>query len=70
MGQVTVKFSGSFGNSEASYSAEEGGHAYAISRAFYFLLAKMATAIKIDHDLHGQNTHPPLSAFGTKAPKQ
>lgn len=69
MGQVTVKFSGSFGNSEASYSAQEGGHAYAISRAFYFLLAKMATAIKIDHDLHSQNVHPDLSAFGTKAGK-
>jgi hypothetical protein len=70
MGQVTVKFSGSFGDSEASYSAEEGGHAYAISRAFYFLLSGMAKAIKVDHDLHSQNVHPDRSAFGTKAPKQ
>lgn len=69
MGQITVKFSGSFGNSEASYSAEEGGHAYAISRAFYFLLQKMATAIRIDHDLHGQGEHPELADFGKKAAK-
>ena len=69
MGQVTVKFSGSFGDSEASYSAEEGGHAYAISRAFYFLLAGMAKAIKLDHYLQSQNEQPSVSAFGTKAPK-
>ena len=69
MGQVTIKFSGSFGDSEASYSAEEGGHAYAISRAFYFVMQKLASAIKLDHELHAKGEHPTLSDFGNKAPK-
>lgn len=69
MGQITIKFEGSFGNSETSFSAQEGGHAYALSRAFYFLMQKMAGSIKRDHDLHAQDTHPALSAFGCKASK-
>jgi len=70
MGQVTVKFSGSFGDSEASYSAQEGGHAYAISRAFYFLMQKLASSIKLDHELHMKGEYPEISDFGQKAPKQ
>ena len=69
MGQVTVKFEGSFGTAEATYSAEEGGHAYAISRAMYFLMAVFSKAIKLDHDLHSRDCHPGKSAFGEKAPK-
>ncbi len=70
MGQVTIKFEGSFGTSEATYSAQEGGHAYAISRAMYFLMAFIAKAIKLDHDNHSRDCHPGISAFGEKAPKQ
>ena len=69
MGQITVKFSGSFGEAEASYSAQEGGHAYAISRAFYFLLAGLAKAIKLDHKLQAEDIRPDLSDFGEKAGK-
>lgn len=69
MGQITVKFSGTFGDSEASYSAQEGGHAYAISRAIYFLMAGFAKSVTLDHDLHETGVHPELSDFGKKAPK-
>ena len=69
MGQITVKFSGSFGDSEASYSAQEGGHAYAISRAMYFLMQKIAKSIQLDHALHTGDEHPEISPFGHKAPK-
>jgi hypothetical protein len=69
MGQVTVKFSGSFGDHEASYSAEEGGHAYAISRALGFLMVRLSSGIRLDHKLHREGIKPESSDFGTKAPK-
>jgi hypothetical protein len=69
MGQITISFSGSFGDSLANYSAEEGGHAYAISRAMYFLMSQMARSITLDHALHEKAEYPELSGFGKKAPK-
>jgi hypothetical protein len=70
MGQVTVKFEGTFGVGEASYSAQEGGHAYAISRAIYYLMAALAKAIVLDHDLHENGSYPDQSGFGRKKAKE
>ena len=69
MGQITIKTTGSFGDSEANYSAQEGGHAYALSRALFFILQKVAKAISLDHALHTGDEHPEISDFGKKAPK-
>ena len=69
MGQITIKTSGSFGDSEATYSAQEGGHAYALQRALFFILQKIAKAITLDHALHEAGDHPEISDFGKKAPK-
>ncbi len=69
MGQITIKVEGTFGQAEATYSAQEGGHAYAISRAIYFLMALFSKAISLDHDLHSEGVHPDISDFGKKAPK-
>lgn len=67
MGQITVKFEGSFGDHEACYSAEEGGHSYAIARALGFLMIQLSKAIRLDHELHSEGTYPSRSDFGEKA---
>lgn len=65
MGMVSVTIKGSFGDKGTSeFSAEEGGHAYALTRAISYLMLQMGDAIKMDHMLHGQGTHPPKSAYG------
>lgn len=68
MGQITIKIEGSFVDSgqasEQVFSAEEGGHAYALARAMALLHLGMARAIKLDHELHEKGTHPPKSDFG------
>jgi hypothetical protein len=69
MGKITIKTEGSFGISESTYSAEEGGHAYALQRGMFFILQKMAGAIKLDHKLHGEGDTPPISDYGCKKPK-
>jgi hypothetical protein len=67
MGRITVTVEGSFGDyGTKEFSAEEGGHAYALTRAIGFLFVVMSKAIRLDHDLHEKGTHPPRSAFGTK----
>lgn len=69
-GNIKITVKGTFGSAEASYSAAEGGHAYAISRAIYFLMALFAKSIVLDHDLATQGVHPEISDFGKKAPKE
>lgn len=64
MGQVTIKLEGSFGTEEIQYTATEGGHAYALTRAIHWLVCRMSQAIKTDHRLHDQGTRPPESDFG------
>ncbi len=68
MGQITIKIEGSFVDSgqasESIFFAEEGGHAYALTRAVALLLLGMGRAIKLDHSLHDKGDHPPKSDFG------
>jgi hypothetical protein len=66
MGKITIKIEGSFGKpDEKVFSAEEGGHAYALTRAIGFLFARMSPAIRNDHDLHEKGEHP-QTPFGYK----
>jgi hypothetical protein len=65
MGMVVVQIRGSFGNKpDASYSAMEGGHAMAITRAIGYLTSQLPSAIKLDHQLQTDNERPPKSDFG------
>jgi len=66
MGKITIKIEGSFGkNDEKVFSAEEGGHAYALTRAIGMLFARMSPAIRNDHANHEQGKHPKFE-FGYK----
>jgi len=66
MGIVTVVIEGSFTRDvRDAFSAEDGGHAMAISRAIASLNEQMPAAIKRDHDLHERDNRPPKSGFGT-----
>ena len=59
MGKITIKIEGSFGKpDEKVFSAEEGGHAYALTRAIGMLFARMSPAIRTDHDNHAAGSHP------------
>jgi len=65
MGMISIKIEGSFGDKGTSvFSAEEGGHAYAITRAVAYLMINMKDAIKLDHKLHDEGSRPPKSDFG------
>jgi len=67
MGQITIKIEGSFGKPETkTWTAEEGGHAYALTRAIGFLFARMSPAIRRDHDLHEAGKHPSAAPYGHK----
>ena len=66
MGKITIKIEGSFGKAdEKVFSAEQGGHAYALTRAIGMLFARMSPAIKQDHENHEQGNHP-MTNFGHK----
>jgi len=66
MGQITIKIEGSFGKpEEKQFSAEQGGHAYALTRAIGFLFARMSPAIRQDHKNHEEGKHP-TTEFGYK----
>ena len=65
MGMVNVQIRGSFGNKpDGQFSAMEGGHALALSRAINFLIAHMPDAIALDHELARAGDKPPHSDFG------
>lgn len=64
MGMVTVTLNGSFGDKIVSLSAEEGGHAHALTRAIAFLVRQLPEAIRNDHKLHDDGTRPPKADFG------
>ena len=67
MGMVTVSMRGSFSKMvNVEYCAEEGGHAFAISRAVADLLSVMPEAIQLDHELSRGGDKPPRSDFGKK----
>ena len=69
MGMVSVKIAGSFGNKgEAHFSAKEGGHAYALTRAIAYLVKQMESSIVKDHALHTAEDFP-KSPFGTSGVK-
>ena len=66
MGKITIKIEGSFGKAdEKVFSAEHGGHAYALTRAIGMLFARMSPAIRKDHELHEKGEHP-QTPFGHK----
>lgn len=69
MGMLEISVRGSFptiGNMRVfQFSAEDGGHADAVSRAITTLARDLLPeAIKIDHKLHAANEEP-KRAFGT-----
>lgn len=66
MGQVRIEIAGSFKDGgTVVFSATEGGHAYALSRAINFLVGKLPNAIRQDHANAAAGSYPPASAFGT-----
>jgi len=66
MGKITIKIEGSFGKpDEKEFSANHGGHAYALTRAIGFLFARMSPAIRQDHENHAEGKHPE-TRFGHK----
>lgn len=68
MGMVTIQIRGSFGNKpDTTFSAMEGGHAYALARAIAYLTAEMDRAIQLDHELHDAGQRPPNADFGKRA---
>ena len=65
MGMVNVQIRGSFGNRpDAQYSAMEGGHAFAITRAIQYLADQLPFAIRLDHELARAGDRPPIADFG------
>lgn len=65
MGSVTITTLGSFPVIRTlRYSAMEGGHAMALSRAIDHLTSMMPKAIQLDHRLHDEGTLPPDADFG------
>lgn len=65
MGMISIDIRGSFGAPKAEkFSAMEGGHAFALTRAIQFLLSQMQEAIMRDHQLHAEGEKPPKSDFG------
>lgn len=67
MGQITIKIEGSFAgkNEEKKFSAEQGGHAYALTRAIGYLFARMSPSIRADHENHEAGKYP-TTPFGRK----
>ncbi len=68
MGSIKISIGGSFVDAiepdTFTCSAEEGGHANAISRALAFLNERLPCAIKADHRLHSEGEMPPRKPFG------
>lgn len=66
MGMVSISIRGSFGkrNGQKEFSAMEGGHALAITRAIAALTVELPHAIQLDHQLAGTGEKPPKSDFG------
>ena len=70
MGMISVSVEGSFSTKfRKTYSAMEGGHAFAIQRAIADLIASLPSAIQLDHELSRHGDRPPVSDFGTLAAK-
>ena len=65
MGMVSIEIKGSFGNKPPQqFSAMEGGHAFAITRAIQYLVSQLQAAIMLDHQLERDGEKPPKSDFG------
>jgi hypothetical protein len=65
MGMVNIQIRGSFGRPhDVSYSAMEGGHAFAITRAIQYLADQLPNAIRLDHELERAGENPPQADFG------
>jgi hypothetical protein len=69
VGTITIQIRGSFGNKpDACFTALEGGHAFALTRAIQHLVSQMQTAIILDHALQTDGEKPPRSDFGMLPP--
>ncbi len=69
MGMVRVQIDGSFSDRvDVTFPAEEGGHAFALTRAIETLVSHLPDAIRMDHSLAAEGEHPPCSPFGEAAP--
>ncbi len=64
MGRITIKVEGSFGEDGVEFTATEGGHTYALTRAIHWLILKQSRAIILDHELHDKGERPPEAEFG------
>ncbi len=66
MGHIHIEITGSFPtNGVHDVSAEEGGHANAISRAIGWLNDRLPAAIARDHELAAEGEHPPKAPLGS-----
>jgi hypothetical protein len=62
---VAIQIRGSFGNKpDVTFSALEGGHALALTRAIQHLTSLLPDAIQNDHKCHSDGIHPPKCDFG------
>lgn len=69
MGIITITTAGSFTRETREFSAMDGGHADAVSRAIEYLSAVvLPEAIRNDHKLHDENERPPNKDFGYGRP--
>lgn len=65
MGMIHIQIRGSFGNKpDVTFSAMEGGHAFAVTRAIQHLVSQLQPAILLDHQLERDGEKPPKSDFG------
>ena len=58
MGIIRIEVRGSFGSKEASFTAQEHGHAHCINKAIIWLCGLMREAINNDHQCHEEGTKP------------
>jgi hypothetical protein len=66
MGTINIQIRGSFGTKpDTSFSAMEGGHTFAVTRAIQYLVSQLQPAIMLDHQLEREGEKPPKSDFGT-----
>ncbi len=71
MGMISIQIRGSFGRPhDVNYSAMEGGHAFALTRAIQYLSDQLPNAIRLDHELARAGDAPPQSDFGHYKPEE
>ncbi len=67
MAKITVRIESADGATiEKWFDADQGGEAYALTRAIGMLFARMSPAIRMDHKNHEEGNNLPQTPFGYK----